>query len=156
MTSHPRGAQIPLILHPFGHATPLGWPVNLPSSTLGTCVWPTDCLHNVRRAACGDVSRFSCYPPCRAYDSFVCLPLPARRCIDGIWTMCISLMCSNFAHPACILPACSAPPYIVAGGRKARPGTEVLKSRGGPARGSDEPSFQRVFVLNHPISDTCL
>ena len=120
------------------------------------CVWPTDCLHNVRRAACGDVSRFSCYPPCRAYDSFVCLPLPARRCIDGIWTMCISLMCSNFAHPACILPACSAPPYIVAGGRKARPGTEVLKSRGGPARGSDEPSFQRVFVLNHPISDSCL
>ena len=52
--------------------------------------------------------------------------------------------------------ACKAPPYIVAGGRKARPGTEVLKSRGGPAPGSDGPPFQRFFVFNHPSSDTCL
>ena len=44
--------------------------------------------------------------------------------------------------------ACKAPPYIVAGGRKARPGTEVLKSRGGPAPGSDGPPFQRFFILN--------
>ena len=80
----------------------------------------------------------------------MCLPLPARRCIDGIWTMCISLMCSNYAHPPSILPACKAPPYIVAGGRKARPGTEVLKSRGGPAPGSDGPPLQRFFNLNQP------
>ena len=44
--------------------------------------------------------------------------------------------------------ACKAPPFIVAGGRKARPGTEVLKSRGGPAPGSDGPPFQRFFIFN--------
>ena len=62
--------------------------------------------------------------------------------------MCLSIMCSNYAHPPSILPACKAPPYIVAGGRKARPGTEVLKSRGGPAPGSDGPPLQRFFILN--------
>ena len=44
--------------------------------------------------------------------------------------------------------ACKAPPYIVAGGRKARPGNEVLKGRGGPAPGSDGPPFQRFYILN--------
>ena len=118
---------------------PLGWPVNRPSST-----WWTSPDVSGRRTACtmsvglpAEMYRdFLGTPPCRAYDAFVCLPRPARRCIDGIMTMCRSLMCSNYAHPPSILPACNAPPYIVAGGRKARPGTEVLKSRGGPARGS--------------------
>ena len=55
MTSHPRGAQIPLILHPFCHAPPprvASPPSIFHMVDITGCVWPTDCLHNVRQAAC--------------------------------------------------------------------------------------------------------
>ena len=56
MTSHPRAAQIPLILHPFCHATP--WRVASPPSILHIgdipgCVWPMDCpLSHLRWFPC--------------------------------------------------------------------------------------------------------
>ena len=66
-----------------------------------------------------------CYPPSGGFS-------PLHPPDWGRHRMCLA----DWRPPARSHPlvsrgsACKAPPYIVAGGRKARPGTEVLKSRG--------------------------